>query len=356
MRKIFIDSRIQKIAEEYRDEVWKHLHYGTTSHLVNPKKRLKKFKQDFCDGNVKEIVGVDAHGKNVYAQISNELSNKYQAYVQMVLDHYESDLLILKPSEFLRLNQSLMAFLDNDSALLDKVLKVRTKKEDSFHNLLITCLMYEDIRTYIYPQFLKRVGIKACVYCNANFTVTDVNGQAYYTADHWKPKSKYPFLCISFFNLVPCCFSCNRNKGDDDDEYFGLYEDNKNASLEVLHFELPASNEANYILTHNRENLSVKLTESSPEYKGICDTMDDKLHITSIYQEHKDVVEETIWKRYAYNDKNIEALKASFAGTKLALSDEDVKRFIMGTYSSGEDIHKRPLSRLIQDIYEMTKD
>ena len=37
MRKIFIDSRIDAIAEEYKKTVLKHLHYGTTKHLVNPK-------------------------------------------------------------------------------------------------------------------------------------------------------------------------------------------------------------------------------------------------------------------------------------------------------------------------------
>lgn len=352
MRKIFIDSRIDAIAEEYKKTVLKHLHYGTTKHLVNPKKKLQKFKKDFSEGQVKEIIGVDANGKKIYAPIPNVLSSRYQAYIQTVIDHYESDLLTLKPSFFSALNNTLMSSLRNDASLLDKVLKVRNKKDDSFHNLLITCLMYEDIRTYVYPKFLKEIGVKTCAYCNANFAVTDINGKAYYTADHWKPKSKYPFLCISFFNLVPCCFSCNRNKGDGDDEFFGLYEDDKNACLDVLHFELPAQNEADYILTHNRESLSVKLVESRPEYHGICEAMDNKLHITSIYQEHKDVVEESIWKKYAYNGNNIEALKASFAGTKLNLTDENVKRFVLGTYSESKDIHKRPLSRLMQDIHK----
>lgn len=352
MRKIFINSRIEAIAEDYKQTVQQHLHYGSNNHLVNPRRKLLKLKQDFFDGLVKEPTGKDANGKNIYKKVPDALSNKYQAYIQIVIDHYNTDLLTLKPSNFSALNNTLMSSLGNDASLLDKVLKVRNKKDESFHNLLIACLMYEDIRTYIYPKFLKEVGVKTCVYCNANFAVTDINGTAYYTADHWKPKSKYPFLCISFFNLVPCCFSCNRNKGNDDAEFFGLYEDDKNASLDVLHFELPAKNEADYILTHDRDTLSVKLVESRPEYHGICETMDNKLHITSIYQEHKDVVEETIWRKYAYNGKNIEALKASFADTKLNLTDDDVKRFVLGTYSESKDIHKRPLSRLMQDIHK----
>ena len=47
MRKIFIDSNVQAIAEEYRDEVLKHLHYGPQNILVNPLKKLKRFKKYF---------------------------------------------------------------------------------------------------------------------------------------------------------------------------------------------------------------------------------------------------------------------------------------------------------------------
>ena len=131
MRKIFIDSRIDAIAEEYKKTVLKHLHYGTTKHLVNSKKKLQKFKKDLSEGQVKEIIGVDANGKKKYATIPNVLSSRYQAYIQTVIDHYESDLLILKPSIFSALNNTLMSSLGNDASLLDKVLKVRNKKDDS---------------------------------------------------------------------------------------------------------------------------------------------------------------------------------------------------------------------------------
>lgn len=68
MRKIFIDSRIDSIAEEYKKTVLMHLHYGTTKHLVNPKKKLLKFKKDFSEGQVKEIIRVDANGKKSMRQ------------------------------------------------------------------------------------------------------------------------------------------------------------------------------------------------------------------------------------------------------------------------------------------------
>lgn len=88
MRKIFIDSNVQVIAEEYRNEVLKHLHYGPKNILVNPLKKLKRFKKYFEDGEVKESFGKDANGKAIYAQIPNATSTMYQDYLQVVIDRY----------------------------------------------------------------------------------------------------------------------------------------------------------------------------------------------------------------------------------------------------------------------------
>lgn len=158
MRKIFIDSNVQVIAEEYRNEVLKHLHYGPKNILVNPLKKLKRFKKYFEDGEVKESFDTDPNGKTIYAQIPNATSTMYQDYLQVVIDRYPNDLLTLLPSDFTTINNSLMATLGNDGSLLNKELKVGSKKADSFHNLLISSLMYNETRTYIYPKFLKKLA------------------------------------------------------------------------------------------------------------------------------------------------------------------------------------------------------
>ena len=123
MRKIFIDSRIDAIAEEYKKKVQEHQHYGIDNHLVNPEKKLLKFKKDLSEGPVKEKIGTDENKKNIYAPISDVLSNQYQAYIQIVIDYYKSDLLTLKPSKFSELNDTLMSTLGNDVALLDKTFR-----------------------------------------------------------------------------------------------------------------------------------------------------------------------------------------------------------------------------------------
>lgn len=43
-----------------------------------------------------------------------------------------------------------------------------------------------------------KLGIKACVYCNASYTVATDDDRATFQIDHSYPKSKYPF-CVRHF-------------------------------------------------------------------------------------------------------------------------------------------------------------
>ena len=54
-----------------------------------------------------------------------------------------------------------------------------------------------------------------------------IDDKVYDDADHFLPKSKYPFLYLHPFNLFPLCMYCNRSfKGDRD-----MVDDNNNAPL-----------------------------------------------------------------------------------------------------------------------------
>lgn len=68
-------------------------------------------------------------------------------------------------------------------------------------------------------QFINSLGLKICPYCgrnHINVAVGDTVSKP--SIDHFLPKSRYPFLAISFRNMVPCCHTCNdiSNKGSYD--------------------------------------------------------------------------------------------------------------------------------------------
>ncbi len=79
-------------------------------------------------------------------------------------------------------------------------------------------------------QFIEQLGLKICPYCGRQH-INIAHSQGYIASkpniDHFLPKSLYPFLAISFRNLVPCCSVCNEmaNKGNYDPlkPVIGLY-------------------------------------------------------------------------------------------------------------------------------------
>lgn len=79
-----------------------------------------------------------------------------------------------------------------------------------------------------------------CPYCQQNFAFTVLGeGQGSFrpTLDHFFPKSIYPYLSLSLYNLVPSCYVCNSSlKGSKN--FFYLRHLNPLCDKESLNFEL----------------------------------------------------------------------------------------------------------------------
>ncbi len=67
-------------------------------------------------------------------------------------------------------------------------------------------------------QFCRKVGATICPYCGAeDITVSPVQRKEGVTyvkpdVDHFLPKAQYPYLAMSFANLIPSSVSCNRSR------------------------------------------------------------------------------------------------------------------------------------------------
>lgn len=93
---------------------------------------------------------------------------------------------------------------------------------DDFHDILKEIFvkqLYGECLDKLH--FIKGLKLKVCPYCGRN----QINVASYEKKrdskppiDHFFPKSKYPFLAVSYRNLIPCCTTCNdiSNKGDFD--------------------------------------------------------------------------------------------------------------------------------------------
>lgn len=81
-------------------------------------------------------------------------------------------------------------------------------------------------QTSVARELARLNGRNTCTYCNRQYTLTiDLAGKPNPVRpefDHWFPKSLFPLLALSYYNLIPSCHICNSNvKGG---EVFNLAE------------------------------------------------------------------------------------------------------------------------------------
>lgn len=220
----------------------------------------------------------------------------------------------------------------------------RNKKSEIWKKIVVA-LGYEKLRSEFYPEYFSHLGIKSCVYCNAQYTLSiEKKGRrvlAKYDVDHYRAKSDFPWRCISLFNLYPSCVPCNRAKSSNLID-FNLYSD-ITSSTSNFHFRLTPSAKYNYLTSKDSEIIEFVFKDISG-----TDHFDKMFSISSVYNTQRDLAEGLIVSSQMYDRANRDSLMNSFK--KLHISKDVFNRVILGNYTEEKDIHKRPMSKFMQDI------
>jgi hypothetical protein len=193
-------------------------------------------------------------------------------------------------------------------------------------------------REYGAYEFVTMLDLKSCPYCNRNytFTVVNANGRMRPEIDHFYPKSKYPFLAMSFFNLIPSCPNCNHTKKDKLNSILSPYDIKEDDfSFTYKPTKVDFTNLA--IQKYNFDSFESEL-------KGKKENI-ELFKLQELYKQHKDIVVELLIKKAYYPQTYIDELENSFGFSK-----DEVYRYLVGNYIQENDLHKRPLSKLTKDI------
>lgn len=235
------------------------------------------------------------------------------------------------------------------------------KKVLKFHELLVLAFNYSSYRGNFYPKLFNKLGIKSCVYCNSQLALNvekntytkkgNINGKlmvAKYQLDHAYSKADFPYLSATIYNLYPCCAVCNNIKRKKEVK-FKLYNDIVVDS--DYKFILDKNSLIKYMMTYNSDDLLISFEDpdkkqKEKEGKG---SLEDTFHITSIYNSQKDIIEEILIRTEIYNETYRKELVNSFS-ILFPGSSFSMDRIFLGTYPDPKDIHRRPLSKFIQDI------
>lgn len=223
-------------------------------------------------------------------------------------------------------------------------------KEKSLYMHIVTALQYDVVQQKIFPVYVRKMGIRSCVYCNAQYAVSAKKGKterssvyrSTFNIDHWKPKNHYPYLAVAFYNLYPSCPACNQGKSYTEKDWCLYAQDGE--ELNPYKFRLDDMSLLNYLLSWDAEQLNIEFVDKTT---GVEPGYDEDFHIRKLYNNFKSEVEEVIWRSRIYSSKMVEAMQQSGL---YYLKPQDVNRYIIGNYDREEDIMKRPLAKLTQDI------
>lgn len=315
---------------------------------------------------LRDLSGLTVNPQDRLCDLENQLPSPYSDYVRTINRNY-GFIVTAKPDE-MDVNHGAVAALfttrlnDLDMAVEipvywrqdDGSYKVVKKK---FYQLVTDALCYDDVQEKIFPKYVKKLGIKSCVYCNAQYAISAKRGKtdagyryrATFTIDHYWPKSKYPYLATSFFNLYPACATCNQTKSTRD-PIFELYVKPTDPVEErnPFEFKLDKASFVKYSMSGDADDLEIKFGTRTGIPAHRATEYENYFHVEKLYGNLKDTVEEVIWKYRVYNKAGRQALKDSYG--HLLPHESDWNRFMLGNYDREEDIHKRTLAKLVQDV------
>ncbi|WP_419672991.1 hypothetical protein [Aliarcobacter butzleri] len=114
-----------------------------------------------------------------------------------------NEILLAKENDLLDLINIIENRLDKLSVkhkeIIIKKIKNLFKYKDKYQNASLT------------PFFTENFNFRTCFYCNKDFITNFEAGKEVSTfqLDHFFDKGTYPYLALSFYNLIPSCSACN---------------------------------------------------------------------------------------------------------------------------------------------------
>lgn len=191
-------------------------------------------------------------------------------------------------------------------------------------------------------ELAKDLNIQTCVYCNRIYTKTVVNPHKITRPefDHWFPKSTYPLLALSFYNLIPSCHICNSS----------VKSTTHMTTREFLHPYIPQEIDIKFsywIKSLNKYDFKIKRAPNTKE-----DNTVNAFKIEEIYCTHRDEINDLVGLRKLYSIDYLLKLKKLIKDVDSNVSMEEIYRLAFGAHYNEKNFSKRPLSKMKRDILE----
>lgn len=236
------------------------------------------------------------------------------------------------------------------------------KRMESYYNYFFQTIINEaGTKNNLGRWLSEKMNVKVCPYCNHNYiftlNVTESKTENKITSkpqfDHYLPKSKYPILSLSLYNLIPSCSVCNKIKHEREFTFYPYDETSK----ESVKFKIQSEGDYNPSKWVTGEGkIRINLLHSFLDEKDTTEqedktTINKQLGLDIIYNEHINYAEEIVDKIFAYNNSYYDAMISSYNG--LGKTPEQIESIIWSAYL--DNVADRPMSKITNDILSQLK-
>jgi hypothetical protein len=199
-------------------------------------------------------------------------------------------------------------------------------------------------RNYNAYHLAEKLNIPTCVYCNRIYTKTVISDSGKKitrpTFDHWFPKSEYPLLALSFYNLIPSCSVCNSGvKGSTPFQLSTHFHP---------YYKNPAEN-FNYSFSYDHKDydkFSFKIVTSPTDIFSKSSVK--AFELQEIFKAHEDEIEDLRKIKDTYSENYIDMLESQILG--MSLDRDEIYRLAFGVHFHESKFDRRALSKMKKDI------
>ncbi len=259
--------------------------------------------------------------------------------IKTLLEEFEDEsklkmLLLAKPDELIEVIQKYEA---------NHNLKKARYTKEALHKILYRIFVEYGYDKIDKLQFIDNINLGSCPYCNRNYIFTTTKkGSIKPEIDHLYPKSIYPYLACSYFNLIPSCPTCNGFGAKEGKDTFYVYPISNPYTIKPIDFRFSIRpKKVDFI--DNVKNEQYDFSDFEIEVYGNKANL-DLFKLEELYKQHKDIILELLIKKAYYPESYITEL------SKFGFGKDEIYRYLFSNYSQEADHHKRPLSKLIKDI------
>lgn len=203
-------------------------------------------------------------------------------------------------------------------------------------------------------DILQIEDVTVCPYCNRQYVFTLHKKRVRPQFDHFYPKSKYPYLALSIFNLIPCCSICNQAKSSLDTFENPILYPFEEEFGDKVRFKIDGTDFRQWQGITDDFEVIIDDEKICKDKRRKVEKQNEQLHLQEFYNQHKDYIKDIAWNHYINTSERINEIMKMFPG--MFRTKEDALSVVYMNDVREDRLGKRPLAKLTRDIYNMLEN